>query len=878
MPISDEIIELAPIKKSKSKMIILFVIMGVFFAAAAAFLVLYLLKPSATVSTGAVLSVEESPVNPSAVEGAKPLFQKSGSGNSPEYYATVGVQYTVAVKVSTEGEVNNQVSWVIEPSGAVERIREGSYEYGVTTVEDGAQSVHYLTFSVFPENAGEKITITARSQSDSTLRSVIEFNAVCQGAESISFTTMQRNVSGATVSNVTSDNITLPYYETSTNSYLFGYQQLGAFNGTDYADIAEVRKPDGTYTNKVAIESSNTSVAEVRVVETATRPIVEINLRKAGDTNITIKANVNNDSAEEVTKTIRLTVKNSKELGYIDDIRIIKEVTSKEYFASLKTMPASITSITLPYGSSFNDILSHIVLSPTTLQYDATGNKLIDSWKDSIEITSSDRSIVSVSTANGVVSLNAGSTLSSDCTLTIRDKSPNGLGTSRQLKVNVVGQNRANGIETAVTIGGESYIDSYVARNNLPISQGLSADINVTYIVSAPATTSAATLNKFISSAYRLEFNKSEISVKLSGTALEPYNPNPEAGQKSNEYDITNDLEFAKEGNTTTFKATVKFVVTIMDEAENGVVSFSFIKVGTELPNADNINLLDATVTKTVNFQVTNIARNVMLKTADIPGVEESALDIITAGGTKPGKIVEVSPPTQTGDRWTLKYNVYIQYDNQNAPLWFKPQDLIYVDGPANMTGPTYSDYRSGSLALTSDGDLMFSSYLKTDRSSANASIKYTNSSGATIGDVTIVIFVINGVDRIVVGDSSVATVKYSGSGSEKASFSVDKVTYQHIYGSSTSDSNEPYDFNIKYGADSANAYLVGEWNTGRTEKIFKYVFKADEEEEDEDEDEDDDEAPTYVTEGTERVSYNRSLTAKLSQLSREAKEWYSEL
>ncbi|MCH5165312.1 MAG: hypothetical protein J1G01_02810 [Clostridiales bacterium] len=39
-----------------------------------------------------------------------------------------------------------------------------------------------------------------------------------------------------------------------------------------------------------------------------------------------------------------------------------------------------------------------------------------------------------------------------------------------------------------------------------------------------------------------------------------------------------------------------------------------------------------------------------------------------------------------------------------------------------------------------------------------------------------------------------------------------------------------------------------------------------------------DDEEPTYVTEGTERVSYNRSLTAKLSQLTRESKEWYSEL
>ncbi|MCH5350509.1 MAG: hypothetical protein J1F39_00880 [Clostridiales bacterium] len=42
--------------------------------------------------------------------------------------------------------------------------------------------------------------------------------------------------------------------------------------------------------------------------------------------------------------------------------------------------------------------------------------------------------------------------------------------------------------------------------------------------------------------------------------------------------------------------------------------------------------------------------------------------------------------------------------------------------------------------------------------------------------------------------------------------------------------------------------------------------------------DDDDDEAPTFVTEGQERVSYNRSMMAKVSQLPNEVKEWYSEL
>lgn len=38
------------------------------------------------------------------------------------------------------------------------------------------------------------------------------------------------------------------------------------------------------------------------------------------------------------------------------------------------------------------------------------------------------------------------------------------------------------------------------------------------------------------------------------------------------------------------------------------------------------------------------------------------------------------------------------------------------------------------------------------------------------------------------------------------------------------------------------------------------------------------DEAPTYITEGQERVHYNRSFAAKLCQLSNESKEWYSAL
>ena len=48
--------------------------------------------------------------------------------------------------------------------------------------------------------------------------------------------------------------------------------------------------------------------------------------------------------------------------------------------------------------------------------------------------------------------------------------------------------------------------------------------------------------------------------------------------------------------------------------------------------------------------------------------------------------------------------------------------------------------------------------------------------------------------------------------------------------------------------------------------------------EDDEDDDDEEEGGSTFITEGSERVRYNRSFTAKICQQSNETKEWYSEL
>ena len=55
-------------------------------------------------------------------------------------------------------------------------------------------------------------------------------------------------------------------------------------------------------------------------------------------------------------------------------------------------------------------------------------------------------------------------------------------------------------------------------------------------------------------------------------------------------------------------------------------------------------------------------------------------------------------------------------------------------------------------------------------------------------------------------------------------------------------------------------------------------VVEEPEDAEDDEEEDDDEESSNFITEGAERVRYNRSFTAKICQLNNETKEWYSEL
>ena len=114
MPISDEIIELEPVKKNKSKLIVMFVIMGVLLALAATFLVLWIVKPNVEPITDKVTGVT---LDVSA------LFNTSADDAQRENVASIGNEYEISATVSTEGdgkvEIDKTIVWTYEPYNAI---------------------------------------------------------------------------------------------------------------------------------------------------------------------------------------------------------------------------------------------------------------------------------------------------------------------------------------------------------------------------------------------------------------------------------------------------------------------------------------------------------------------------------------------------------------------------------------------------------------------------------------------------------------------------------------------------------------------------------------------------------------------------------------
>ena len=129
MPISDEIIELEPIKKSKTKLIIMMVAMGVLFALAVTFLIMYVLKPNVEKDNGKIVDVSSIPST---------LFSGTDENGNEVLTASVGNSYIVYADIVVEGDdVNSEILWGVEPAGAVRIDDKGPVTAEEQSLSDG---------------------------------------------------------------------------------------------------------------------------------------------------------------------------------------------------------------------------------------------------------------------------------------------------------------------------------------------------------------------------------------------------------------------------------------------------------------------------------------------------------------------------------------------------------------------------------------------------------------------------------------------------------------------------------------------------------------------------------------------------------------------
>lgn len=667
MPISDEVIELAPVSKTKKKLIIIFIAMGLCIALAATFLVLYLLKPSVTEDSTVVKGVNVT---------ASELFTTVENGEEVRY-ASVGNEYIIYATISVEKGASPNIMWDWTPHEALQIVE--STEVGASEGENA-----YIKFIPRAGFSGTEVTVKARSQSNVNKSESVKFKIIKQGAEDISVTEYGvQETSGVKVLG-TFDGDThdktlkisgIPYYtavnSTNNKRYVIRFKQLGKYNETtqEYLDITTLDKADS-----VKVEVSG----ETGVLHTdATNGVkfgkqsdgiyaVSFAAAKAGKAVITLTANVNNDDAPNIQKTIEIEVKTNTDLGYSDNIYFFNKavvdadfikdcltsgnntsVDKKKIEEKLKADPTlkivSVSDVggflTLPFtrSKSYNDIYKHILVNPVNIQYNAGTNSIKENWYSSFKV-SSDGKHLRATTAGGVTKLeplslaytpaDANERLpegAADCYLTVTDVKPGSAGTEIKVPVRIVAPN--SGAQSSV--GSTKETDGAIS---VPAVPGGSYEFTVVYDITALGTEKVETLlpYKYINNKFRLEYDTDELEITAKGgkKILEP----------NKDLEIEEFVFDAGTGNTEKkYNATATFTVKVKNVSE-GPYSFKFVKTGVSVSgmpqSGTDIDDIDRSWQKTVTFNVTQKAASAGFVTA------EAGRRYITSGGTEAGDFV----------------------------------------------------------------------------------------------------------------------------------------------------------------------------------------------------------------------------------------------
>ncbi len=657
MPISDEVIELAPVKKTKKTLIIMIAGMGALFALAVAFLVMYLIKPSVTEDKNHVKDI---------TLVATELFSEADADGNVKYYASIGNEYTVYSTLTVDNNSSTNVQWDCDPD----------------LLEITGQSntgEPYLKFIPRVGTHGKTAKITVRAPSQVSEYKTIEVNIVSQGAEDIQVTHygVRGNLTPVNGDNIDKDlSIIVPYYTMSgsknNQSIQVKFQQLSKSEKLKLTSV-ETEK-NGPKTDDVTVTSSDESVISINQ-DTVSNEGFSFTAKKIGDkpVTITITANAYNANCGELTKTISVKVDSNGARGFVDSIYVFNKPIVDETFvdkvladnktyvnsSKLKEEIAKDKSIkcaayndsqvlsnsdfelVLPYsnnGVTYNDIFKHILLNPIDIQY--KNGAITTDWYKNIEVSvkQADSSILQVTTINTTreVKLEP-KNVANKVELTFKDTKTGSAGASITVPVRIIAQTE----KVELACGTYKQPAEKPEIVNVPAVKNGEYAVNVTYTVVAPEKANAKTLweESCLNNKYKLVFDKSEIDVTLqkgSTTKLEP----------NREYEADYGDTFAKLPNgtskSTKYTATITFYVTVKKDTTGDAV-FQFIKNGSDLYGTDDNNSLKS---KDKEFELSvpfTITEKVERGSAKIIEDLDYALDIITYNDTCAGNFVRKS-------------------------------------------------------------------------------------------------------------------------------------------------------------------------------------------------------------------------------------------
>ncbi|MDE6401013.1 MAG: hypothetical protein K2L54_00190, partial [Clostridiales bacterium] len=637
---------------------------------------------------------------------------------------------------------------------------------------------------------------------------------------------------------ITNDEISIPHYVTDANNrtYTVLFDQYGKYNEStgEYAKMSVIKSSDGVESNAVSVTSDNPSVI---AISGSSHEGFMFRARGKGVANIKIKANVNNtDAPQDVEKTLKINVQSSTELGYIENIYLFdKAVVNadfiEKYLDSTRNRLdiAKLTEdakndpdlnldpkeITLPYNTTYDDIFSHVLISPITIQYDSTAKAVKNDWYKSLSVKSSNEQIVKVNTdrngAVSVVALGLASTAQSAtaCKLTFSDTTAGNIKVDNDVSVRVVAQNESG--KLSVKVGTTDYAEGTVA----PVAPNVTATLSAIYNIRMSGKTDVSEVvdKKYLTGTYMLDFDPSIMEVRVagsaSGAALEP----------NKVYELTSDaMTIVRTGSDTAsitnFEGTVKFTVKIKEGVKDDTYTLKFTKVGTSITGNNDWNgkdKSDRTWDKTASFEVTAKATKAFFIDTD------DATALVTRNNLFAGRFVPNSGENPTGA------TIYIQ-NQPSGTIWnkanlFDVAELVGTDVSRFKTEISVPQYQQKVFGLT--GSVLTFRGQAPDVETSNSAeivISVFDIENAKIGELTLYVKVIDAITAF--EEIKEQSVEYDKVGNSQGIPFGDLVKVKRTL-NITGEPYSNYTVKLYFGSISADTLLVPEEDTAN--KITYY-------------------------------------------------------